>query len=223
MNRFLIGVDFGTVNDYTALVIAEELVWWEHKWQSAIDLQLGSEEIDYATLSYEHMVMDLGEEAEVPLPPYHVRHIQRWRLGTRYTSIAKDIRKLWYTSPLVGQSQLVVDNTGVGVPISDMIMDLVPIRVTITGGNTPNRGVHGYNVPKRDIVSSLVVVLQSDRLKISSGLSLASTLVGELQDFRLKMTESGKDTYEAWKSSAHDDIVLALGIAIWYRERLLRH
>ena len=35
------------------------------------------------------------------------------------------------------------------------------------------------------------------------------------------MSSAGNDTYEAWRESDHDDLVLAAAIACWYGEKKL--
>jgi hypothetical protein len=42
----------------------------------------------------------------------------------------------------------------------------------------------------------------------------AETLVRELQDFRMEFTAAGHLTFNA-RSGKHDDLVLALAIAVW--------
>ena len=50
----------------------------------------------------------------------------------------------------------------------------------------------------------------------------AAQLVEELQKFKIKITLAGNDTYEAWRESDHDDLVIATAMACWYGERKLR-
>src|SRR5215470_1982068 len=52
------------------------------------------------------------------------------------------------------------------------------------------------------------------RLKIQKQLPEADTLVRELQDFRVEFTPAGHLTFNA-RSGKHDDLVLALAIAVW--------
>ena len=59
------------------------------------------------------------------------------------------------------------------------------------------------------------------RLKISRALPEAAQLVEELQNFKIKVTLAGNDTYEAWRESDHDDLVLAAAMAAWYGEKKL--
>jgi hypothetical protein len=191
---FLIGLDLGQSQDYSALCVLE------------------------------------AEGGAFDEPPtyeakrYAVRHLQRWPLRTSYPTIVEDVRALFFRAPLVGQQvPLVVDATGVGRPVLDLFRaaGLPAIGVTITGGLAENMG-DGVNVtvPKRTVVSTLVACFQTERLKIASSLEAAPLLINELANFKLKVSlETGNESYEAWRESIHDDLVLSVGIALWYAER----
>jgi hypothetical protein len=64
------------------------------------------------------------------------------------------------------------------------------------------------------LVSRLQALLHEGRLKIQKELPEAETLVRELQDFRVEFTPVGHLTFNA-RSGKHDDLVLALAIAVW--------
>src|ERR1019366_5948673 len=74
-------------------------------------------------------------------------------------------------------------------------------------------------VPKRDVASTIAVLLQTGRLRISRRLNESDTLLRELLNFRVKISLSGHDSYEAWREQEHDDLVLAVGLAAWLFER----
>lgn len=60
-------------------------------------------------------------------------------------------------------------------------------------------------MPKRNLVSSVQVALQSGRLKIAEDLALAETLRKELLNFRVKVNVStAHDSYEAWREGDHE-------------------
>ena len=46
-------------------------------------------------------------------------------------------------------------------------------------------------------------------------------MIEELQNFKVKFTRAGNDTYEAWRESDHDDLVLAAAMAAWFGEKKL--
>jgi hypothetical protein len=156
------------------------------------------------------------------LPVYHVRYLKRFALGTSYPVIVGQIRKA-IRHPAINPSLLLVDNTGVGIAVSDLFrqakIDCVPI--TITGGDKVTRDGRSVRVPKRDLVSSLQVLFQTNRLKIAKGLSEAQALVDELLNFQVKISVTGHDTYGAWREGTHDDLLLALALCCWAAERKL--
>ena len=117
--------------------------------------------------------------------------------------------------------QLVVDATGVGRPVVDMLSaaGLSPVPITIHGGDVVSRDGTYWRVPKRDLVGALQVLLQTTRLKIAGQLRYADTLVQELLRFRVKISDQGHDSYGAWRDGEHDDLVLALAVACWYGQR----
>lgn len=93
--------------------------------------------------------------------------------------------------------------------------------VTITAGSGATAVGAGFRVAKKQLVSILQVVLQSDpgRLRIDPSMKFAKTLVDELSNFKVKITEAANESFEAWRERDHDDLVLALAIAIWVSER----
>ncbi|MGZ4358024.1 MAG: hypothetical protein ACXVRU_14570 [Gaiellaceae bacterium] len=77
---------------------------------------------------------------------------------------------------------------------------------------------YGY-LPKRDVASTIAVLLQTGRLRIARDLKESETLLRELLSFRVKISLTGHDTYEAWREQEHDDLVLAVGLAAWLFEK----
>jgi hypothetical protein len=118
---------------------------------------------------------------------------------------------------------MAVDATGVGRPVIDMIRDAnLPASVyaiTLTGGDAVIRDGLERRVPKRDVASAIAVLLQTGRLRIARGLKESETLLRELLNFRVKISLSGHDSYEAWREKEHDDLVLAVGLAAWLFEK----
>ncbi len=47
------------------------------------------------------------------------------------------------------------------------------------------------------------------------GLALAGALVSELQAFQVQLTAKGRDTYAA-HSGEHDNLLLAVTLAVWF-------
>jgi hypothetical protein len=194
---FYVGLDLGQSNDYTALAVVEKTK---------------AGETDDAT--------DL-----------HLRHLERYPLRTPYPEIVARVAALvedpqlrnTYLNRRLGRRilekpELFVDATGVGRPVVDLFKErgLRYKAITITGGNKVTSVAGGYGVPKRDLIGGLEVPFHSGRLKVAAGLRLWETLRAELQTFRRKVSlTTGMDTYEHWRESDHDDLVLAAALACW--------
>ncbi len=155
---------------------------------------------------------------------YQLRHLDRFPLGTSYPAITEKVKQLMEKEPLRGHVLMVVDATGVGLPVIDLLKQegLSPIGITITGGHKAEGGGYNYHVPKRDLVTNLQVLSQSGRLKIAESLPLARTFVNELLNFKVKINTRGHDSYEAWREGVHDDLVLAVSLAAWYGQHQVR-
>src|ERR1041384_4429381 len=149
---------------------------------------------------------------------YQCGHLERLPLGTPHPAIVGHVAGLLERLPR--GSELVIDFTGVGRPVFDMfeIAGIDPIGVLITGGTSESRDGRVYSVPKINLVSGVQALLHEERLKIHRELPEAPTLVAELQNFRVDFTTAGHMTFNA-RSGAHDDLVLALAIAVWRAKR----
>ena len=200
---FYIGLDLGQSNDYTALAVVEK-----------VEGDLGVERND---------------------PDLHLRHLERYPLRTPYPEMVSQVaalvedpqlRRTHFDARLgrrvLDEPDLLVDATGVGRPVVDLFKErgLRYKAITITGGNKVTAASGGYGVPKRDLIGALEVPFHSGRLKVAAGLTLWETLRSELQTFRRKVSlTTGMDTYEHWRESDHDDLVLAAALACWGAER----
>ena len=115
-----------------------------------------------------------------------------------------------------------VDNTGVGVAVTDLLKGkrLRFTPVTITGGDTAHRVKGNWRVPKRDLVAALEVPFHTGELRVAEGLTLWSALREELLNFRRKINlKTAHDSYEHWRETDHDDLVLATALACWQATR----
>jgi len=148
----------------------------------------------------------------------HLRHAKRYELGTPYPDIVTDVAALLKRQEVGSAPELVVDGTGVGAPVVDMFhkAGLLPYVVKIHGGDKVNSDGLEYRIPKRDLASCLQVYLQEKRLKIAAALPLADILIGELLNFKVKISEKGHDSYEAWREGDHDDLVIAVAMPCWF-------
>lgn len=177
--------------------------------------------------SRDYTALTVLEQTSVTPYSYAARHLERLAIGTPYPAQVARIKQLHdrLKTDTGKTPDLVVDQTGVGRPVVDMLSaaGLSPAAVTITGGDTVSHDRDGYRVPKRDLVSVVQVLLQSDRLKIARALPEAQTLTAELLAFKVSISLKGHDSYGNdkgdWRENPHDDMVLALALAAWYGER----
>jgi hypothetical protein len=190
---FVLGLDLGQSSDYTALAVAQR-TWRPRPGQP------NEREAHYA-----------------------IRHLKRWPLKTPYPAIVADLAALVRTPPLF-EPVLAVDQTGVGQAVVDMIRqnavaaELRP--VLITAGQKIEQDEAGvWHCPKRELVSTLHVLLQNRRLTVAA-LPERELLVKELLAFRVKITAAANETFEAWRERDHDDLVLAGALACWVGERV---
>ena len=94
--------------------------------------------------------------------------------------------------------------------------------VTLTAGHAVTGGEDGIlHVPKRELVGTLQVLLQTRRLRVSRSLPDAAVLVQELENFRARVTTARQETLESWREGRHDDLVLAVAMAAWLGEQML--
>jgi hypothetical protein len=196
-HAYTVGVDLGQSIDPTAICVLERRV-------------VPAAEEDWGRL----------REVETK-SGYRVRFLERLPLGTSYPQQVQHVADLLARPPLSSpnfrKTQLVIDQTGCGRPVFDMFVKagLRPHGITITAGREVTSYGREWHVPKLELVSRLQAAFHSETLKIAEGLADAATLAKELQDFRASFTSAGNVIFNA-REGAHDDLVLATAIALWY-------
>jgi len=198
-----IGLDLGQAKDFSALAIIE-------RGSTATTTDKNGEKPNCTNTKDE-------------INGLHCIHLHRWQLRTSYPAIVADVVKMINELDpermTGGKTVLAIDATGVGAPVVDLFKRekinaiLAPIQI-VAGANVSNE--NGMTrVPKRDLVSVVQVGLQNRKLKIAESLNLAETLSRELQNFTVKITDAANDVYGAWREGTHDDLVLAVALAVW--------
>ena len=194
--RYYVGVDLGQAQDYTAIVVVERA-------------ELILPERDPITWSF---------RTETTC---HVRHAERVPLESPYPEVAARVKALVEREPITGQATVVVDATGVGAPVVDLLrgegLGRQVIPVVITGGDTESNDGGRFRVPKRDLIAGLQVAFQKRRIGLAEGLSAMRELQEELRSMRVRVSANG---YERYAGRGHDDLVMALALAWW---RAARH
>lgn len=195
MPDYIIGVDLGQAHDYTAISVLQK------------------------------NMKPRQRDASKTESHYQVRHLERLQLGTPYpdqvTRVLAVVEQVKTLQP-DDSPTIVVDQTGVGRPVVDMLKDAGLtglLAVSIHGGDATSRDGYEYRVPKRELVSILQVLLQSDRLTVAAALPEAGTLTKEMLAFKVTFSAKGHDSYgNDWRENAHDDMVLSVALAAWAGE-----
>jgi len=192
-----LGVDVGQVRDPTAICVAEET-------RHVVTKPTG------------------GTRKE---SVYIVRHVERRPLGESYPVVVQRIvevaagiestvkpgAKLW----------LVVDVTGVGRPVFDLITEgigrsrfrVTPATFTGTDRMEGRYGSREIRVGKAYMVSRLQALLQTGRVKLPETRE-ARALARELLDYELRVTVDANIQAGAFKIGRHDDLATALMLSV---------
>ena len=72
------------------------------------------------------------------------------------------------------------------------------------------------------LISGVDAALHAGALRFAKELGKAHALHEELKDFRRHLSATGKATYQA-RIGKHDDLVLAVAIALWWATERRRH
>ena len=187
---WIISADLGQANDYTAISILERIITGNG-------------------------VLGIDRRGERTI---NLRHIERMR-GVEYPAIVDRMKQLYLSPALIDQTKaVVIDYTGLGRPVYDMMKQAGFYwslnAISITGGNDTTAGDRSYNVPKRELVSSLQIELQCNRLKIAKGIKEADALIEELSNFQTAISANGHDTYNG-ANGVHDDLVMSVAMGVW--------
>jgi len=195
---YFVGLDLGQSLDHSALAGVERA-----------DLTL--DEID-------HMTYERLKERR-----YRVRFLERVALGTPYPNVVERVRAVVRAKPLVGQCTLVMDATGVGAPVVDMLrVAQLGCRiepVILTGGEWASQAEGVWCVPKQDLVAGLRVMLEKRELGLPAKLGASRLLVKELAEMESWQGGRGGLKFGARREGAHDDLVMASALACWQARR----
>lgn len=193
--RFSVGVDLGQAQDYTAIAVVESA-------------RVVLPERDPITWSFRTEVL------------HSCRHAERVPLEVPYPDVAAHVSRLVQRAKAEGAVTVVVDATGVGAPVVDLLrrggLGCRVIPVVITGGETESNDGVRYRVPKRDLMAGLQVAFQKRRLGLAAGLGVLPELREELRSMRVRVSGDG---FERYGGRGHDDLVMALALAWWRAAR----
>lgn len=194
MANHTLGVDLGQVYDYTAVAIVERL---EVVTEFAFPTRVETED------------------------EFRVMYLYRWPHHTPYRQIVTDVGALMKKNDLK-DAVIALDGTGVGKQVSDLFRrawqngdlgSFAPRPYIITA----QREIKGLKVPKRELVAKVQTLLEGEQLRVAKGVEYADILKRELRTFQVKTSPTGSDSYESAREADHDDLVLAVALAVWAR------
>lgn len=115
--------------------------------------------------------------------------------------------------------KLVVDSTGVGIAVRDMLRQKnVPlVAIMTTAGNALSKDLDGYHVGKARIYGKFFTVFDDGRIHINKEHPYFAQLYNELKAFKSKLSAAGNALFEA-ELGEHDDMITALALPVWYFE-----
>lgn len=198
MITHLIGLDLGQSVDYSAAAVLKR-VW-----------------------TFPGMVRGRPPEPGTAQLHHEVVALLRWELGTAYDLIVQNVEEMAEKvrrHPDSDGIALVVDQSGVGRPVVDMLRrrKLSPRAITITAGTNVAERDDDMTVPKSFIASAFIVAAQNGTLKVAGSLSFARELETEINAFGYTVNrKSATMSYESQKDQVHDDLVIACALPYWY-------
>ena len=183
------GLDLGFSYDFTALIALERST------------------VEGERPTYEAILIQMIRRLTVP------------SLVARLVSLVKNPKLAYRTTLVVERNQVgpgVIDPLYAAFRAADSPARL--ISGMVTAGDTVNRDGYLVNVPKRDLVAAVSVVLETERIKIPRMLARSSDLEKQLRRFTMTKEAGGRTKFGADLSSVHDDLVMAAGWALWWGE-----
>jgi hypothetical protein len=183
------GLDLGQKRDYSALALLERARIW-------------TDERDPVTYAWRTRTR------------YALRYVERIPLGTDYVEVARRVCGVAGRRE-IAPLRLAVDATGVGLAVVDLLRrsgdagfrsGLAP--VVITGGSRARYERESYYVPRKDLLDLPVVMLERRQLVFAADLPGRRELEGELRGMGVSSAGAGA-------GAVHDDLVMALALAVW--------
>lgn len=157
-----------------------------------------------------------------PTRPYlSLGALQRIPLGTEYTEVVTILRQIVsrlhsaadpYARPV--RIIIVMDAAGPGQVVMELLraarMDVQVVPTVLSSGFEPGHTPTGkVTIPRRQLVSHLRYVLETETLRVNEGLFH----LGDLEEEIAALRPEGSQT-------EHDDLAIALGLAVWHAAKV---
>ena len=145
--------------------------------------------------------------------------------GLPYNQIVDWVARI-YHKPEFNQQQppdLVVDSTGVGVAVVDMLhtRGLRLNAVTITAGESFSQQGSIFHVGKARLIGTFLGAFDGGKVQVNPNMPIWPQLEKEMLSYRAEISAQGRAKFEA-EEGEHDDMIFALAQAIWFGEEAKR-
>jgi hypothetical protein len=144
--------------------------------------------------------------------------------GVSYPDVVSHVIRTMLKEPLRGRTRLVIDASGLGRVVSDLLFEQRvehhAVQMTV-GQNWVERGRY-VNVGKTLLLETLSLLFATGDLTFAHDLPLHDDILAELETFQLETTAAGNQVITQGKSGAHHgDLAIALAAACFASEHLL--
>lgn len=177
VKQYALVSDFGKKVDATIIGIVETIC----------------RETDNMKKQYEHRLIDLFKFEKLDWP-----------------DLIKKFQNL-YEIPELKNCPIIVDGNGLGdVVISYMKkakLIVVPVLTTSGESETIDEESGAFHVAKKLLVSSFMQSISLKKWKFSNNLPHKDEMLLQFENFQLKISKAGNETYENVRDSVHDDMV----------------
>jgi phage FluMu gp28-like protein len=178
-SRFYVGLDLGQRRDFTAIAV-----------------------LQHAT--HTHEARNPATLAQVTSTVLTARFLERIPLGTLYPDVVTRVQQVLNRPRLKGPAHLIVDETGVGIPVVDHLR-----RARL------NCRLEPFTIgesSRRHLLHNLQFLFERGQLRFAANLPMLSIILEELRHLK----DRGKlHAMAASPPSRHDDMAFALALAAW--------
>lgn len=145
--------------------------------------------------------------------------------GLPYDQIVDWVSRIYHKPEFNRQQppELVVDSTGVGVAVVDMLhtKGLRLKAVTITSGESFSQKGSIFHVGKARLIGTFLGAFDGGKVQVNPNMPIWPQLEKEMLSYRAEISAQGRAKFEA-EEGEHDDMIFALAQAIWFGEEAKR-
>ncbi len=144
--------------------------------------------------------------------------------GVSYPDVVSHVIRTMLKDPLRGRTRLVIDGSGLGRVVSNLLDDqgVQHDAIQMTVGQNWAVKDRYVNVGKTLLLETLSLLFATGDLTFAHDLPLREDILAELETFQLETTAAGNQVITQGKSGAHHgDLAIALAAACFASEHLL--